>query len=98
LTNQRVALVHCLFELSDSFNKIMGLSERLWSEFGVIFALLTVNIYLYRHMILKNMRSRYVKQTNMLEEILQQLGQLIHQSKMMMTISAQEKKARNSLK
>lgn len=49
-------------------------------------------------MILKNMRSRYVKQTNMLEEILQQLGQLIHQSKMMMTISAQEKKARNSLK
>lgn len=49
-------------------------------------------------MIQKNMRYQYVNQMNMQEEILRQLGQLIHQNKVMMTISAQERKARNSLK
>mmetsp|Transcript_5914 Transcript_5914/g.5176 ORF Transcript_5914/g.5176 Transcript_5914/m.5176 type:complete len:140 (-) Transcript_5914:465-884(-) len=36
LTNQRIALAHCVYELSDTFNKIMGTSERLWHYFGDI--------------------------------------------------------------
>lgn len=35
LTNPRIALIHSLAEMSESFNKILGSNERLWTQFSV---------------------------------------------------------------